>query len=120
MVWQDVNDYFKSKSKAASLRRGLEGLAGILSPIAKACKCLEATHSTVGDVYLFWLACTATAYDIITTQDADIPDNVKDEIRLAFNHRFDQMVNDVPCDVFLPGFILDPRMSLLRLKFHSR
>ncbi|KAG1743283.1 uncharacterized protein EDB91DRAFT_1081218 [Suillus paluster] len=38
----------------------------VLAPIAKAITCLESTHSTVSDVYLFWFAVTVTIHQIIT------------------------------------------------------
>jgi hypothetical protein len=81
----------------------------VLAPIAKVITCLESTHSTVSDVYHFWLAVTATIHQIITEDITGLPTEVTEEIRRAVNYQFDQMVNDAPSDVYLTGFLLDPR-----------
>ncbi|KAG1829908.1 hypothetical protein F4604DRAFT_1887509 [Suillus subluteus] len=80
----------------------------LLAPIAKAITCLESTHSTVLDIYLFWLAITATIHQIITEDITGLPTEVTEKIRQAVNYHFNQMVNDAPCDVYLTGFLLDP------------
>ncbi|KAG2055259.1 hypothetical protein BDR06DRAFT_1046462 [Suillus hirtellus] len=83
-------------------------LVCLLAPIAKAITCLESTHSTVSDVYLFWLAVTATIHQIITEDITGLSTEVTEKIQCAVNYRFNQMVNDAPCDVYLTGFLLDP------------
>lgn len=77
-------------------------------PVARAITCLESTHSTVSDVYLFWLAVTATIHQIIVDDITGLPTHVTEQIHQAVNRRFDQMVNEAPSDVYLTGFVLDP------------
>lgn len=102
----DVNHLFVPGLAASHFLYALQQITTVLSPIAKAITCLESTHSTVADVYLFWLAVTAEIHRLLS--QGALPTNIAEEIRLAVNFRFDQMVNDAPSDVFLTGFILDP------------
>ncbi|KAL5529774.1 hypothetical protein ACEPAG_5761 [Sanghuangporus baumii] len=81
VVVKDVNHLFMGGRQAMEFELGLQELTTALTPVAKAIKCLESTHSTVSD----------------------------ELIRLEVNHRFDQMVNNAPSDVYLTGFLLDPR-----------
>lgn len=107
---QEVNNYFiEGRFTTDKFEVELRQLLTVLAPIAKAITCLESTHSTVSDVYLFWLAVTATIHQIITEDITGLPTEVTEKIRRAVNYRFDQMVNDAPCDVYLTGFLLDPR-----------
>jgi hypothetical protein len=107
---QEVNNYFiEDRFATNQFEVELQQLLTVLAPIAKAITCLESTHSNVSDVYLFWLAVTATIHQIITEDITGLPIHVTEEIRQAVNYRFNQMVNDAPCDVYLTGFILDPR-----------
>jgi hypothetical protein len=90
----------------------LSQLLTILAPVAKAITCMESTHSNVSDVYVFWLAVTATIHQIIEDDITGLPFDVMEKIRKAVNFRFNQMINDAPDDVYLTGFMLDPREYL--------
>ena|ERR1700692_2705099 len=81
----------------------------VLTPIAKAITCMESTQSNVSDVYVFWLAVTATIHQIITDDVTGLPTDVMEEIRKAVNFCFKQMIHDAPDDVYHTGFMLDPR-----------
>jgi len=81
----------------------------VLAPIAKAITCMESTQSNASDVYVFWLAVTATIHQIITDDITGLPSVVMEDIRKAVNFRFNQMINDAPDDVYHTGFMLDPR-----------
>jgi hypothetical protein len=87
----------------------LSQLLTILAPVAKAITCMESTHSNVPDVYVFWLAVTATIHQIIIEDVTGLPFSVVEDIRRAVNFRFGQMLNDAPDDVSITDFILDPR-----------
>ena len=51
----------------------LDQLLLVIGPIAKSIKCLEASHSTVADVYMFWLAIMASLEDLIKNDKLDLP-----------------------------------------------
>jgi hypothetical protein len=112
---QEVNNCFiEDRFATDKFEVELRQLLTVLAPIAKAITCLESTHSTVSDVYLFWLAVTATIHQIITEDITGLPTEVTEEIQRAVNYRFDQMVNDAPSDVYFTGFLLDPcKFSIL-------
>ncbi len=81
----------------------------VLSPFAKAIKCLESTHSTASDVYLFWLAVAAQLEELFTSCDqAGLENSTVDSLRKVFNKRFNQMINLAPTDIYLTAFFLDP------------
>lgn len=100
---------------AGKFQYELTQLLTVIAPVAKAITCLESTLSTVADVYLFSLAVTASIHQVITDGTSGLPVDTMEEIRRLVNFRFDQMVNESPSDVYLTGFILDPRESILPL-----
>jgi len=65
-------------------------------------------QSNVSDVYIFWLAVTATIHQIIMDDVTGLPTDVMEEIRKAVNFRFKQMIHDTQDDVYHTGFMLDP------------
>jgi hypothetical protein len=108
--YQDVNSLFVPDSRAtATFELALDQLLAVLAPPAKSLTCLESSHSTVADVYLFWLAVMASLEEVITSPDNEIPSEVVEKLRRICNYRFDQMINDAPSDVYLTGFFLHPR-----------
>ncbi|KAL5476496.1 hypothetical protein ACEPAI_3353 [Sanghuangporus weigelae] len=103
----DVNNIFTGGRALSIFRCGLQELTMVLAPIAKSITCLESAHSTVADIYVFWLAVAAEIHRIL--DEEDLEEAIKDHIRRTVNFRFDQMINDAPSDVYITGFILDPR-----------
>jgi hypothetical protein len=89
----------------------LDQLLFVIGPIAKSIKCLEASHSTVADVYMFWLAIMASLEDLIKNDKLDLPLEVIKQIWRLWNWRFDKMINAAPSDIFVTGFFLVPRAS---------
>ncbi|OCB91120.1 hypothetical protein A7U60_g1637 [Sanghuangporus baumii] len=88
---------------------GLQRLVIVLSPMAKAITCLELSHSTVADVYLFWLAVTADVHYMLSQGGLTTSDSEK--ICHMVNCHFNQMVNEAPSNVYITGFVLDPRFQ---------
>ncbi|KAH9936731.1 ribonuclease H-like domain-containing protein [Epithele typhae] len=98
----------------------LSMLLSILGPIAKAIECLESAHSTLADVFMFWLAVMAS-YDTFladTSRSADLSDETKDEIRRILNYRWKQMIepplntskgdHTQGTSVYVAAFVLHP------------
>ncbi|OCB87760.1 hypothetical protein A7U60_g5083 [Sanghuangporus baumii] len=103
----EIAPYFVPGFTASAFSFGLQRLTMVLSPMAKSITCLESSHSTVADVYLFWLAVTADIHFMLSQDGLATSDSEK--IRRAVNRRFNQMVNEAPSDVYITGFVLDPR-----------
>jgi hypothetical protein len=89
----------------------LEQLLLIIRPVAKSIKCLESSHATASDVYVFWLAVMASLEDLILGDKLDLPMHLVERIRRLCNYRFDKMINEGPSDIFVTAFFLDPRAS---------
>ncbi|TFK78002.1 hypothetical protein K466DRAFT_507877, partial [Polyporus arcularius HHB13444] len=107
---KDVNDMYLNNRRAWQFMSELETLVRVLEPMGKSITCLESTHSTASDVYMFWLACMAGIYDLITAKEGPgsmLDESVKDEIRHAMNTRWVQMIEDAPHDVYFTTFLLD-------------
>jgi hypothetical protein len=92
----------------------LEELLAVMAPGAKATKCLESTHSTVSDVYVFWLAILAELEEVVTDPHSKIPLYVREDIRRIANFRWKQMIEEGPTDAYHAGFVLDPRTFSVR------
>ena len=50
-----------------------------------------------------------SVYDVIVSSDINLDEDIKEEIRQAMNTRWLQMIDNAPHDVYLTGFVLDPR-----------
>lgn len=91
----------------------LRKLLEVIGPFAKAIKCLESTHSTAADVYLFWLAIVAQLDHLFRENKVLLPDHVKEDVRAITNRRFNGMLNKTSSDIYLTAFFLDPRVYCL-------
>ncbi|KAF9492053.1 hypothetical protein BDN71DRAFT_1483977 [Pleurotus eryngii] len=79
----------------------------VTEPLAKSITCLESSHATAVDVYVFWLAIMASMNN--TLQSNDVAEN----IRHLCNYRFNQSIHDGPSDIFITSFFLDPCLCLI-------
>lgn len=107
----------KNRVKVHQFETSLIQLKALLEPLARAVKCLESSKSTPADVYLFWLAVTATYTDLFK-QDSDesgisLPDDVVRDVRSIVNGRYKQMIEDPSKQVYLATFFLHPCMLIL-------
>src|SRR5882724_5026414 len=76
---------------------------------------MESTQSNVSDVYVFWLAVTATIDQIIVEDVTGLPSDVTEGICKAVNFQLNQMVNDAPDDVYHMGFMMEPHKYTIEL-----
>ncbi|KDQ16586.1 hypothetical protein BOTBODRAFT_107033 [Botryobasidium botryosum FD-172 SS1] len=85
------------------------GLVSVLDPLAKAITCLESSHSTASDVYVFWIAIMATYQcDIFKDNSWGLPENVIEEIHRIINYRYNEMMTGPGKEVYITAFFLDP------------
>ncbi|EJF60691.1 hypothetical protein DICSQDRAFT_29585, partial [Dichomitus squalens LYAD-421 SS1] len=103
-----LRDLCVSKTIMIKFAAELKELVAVLGPVAKSITCLESTHSTVSDVYIFWLACMAGVYDVISNNDTGMTQSDKDAIREAAQARWLQMIEQAPSDVYFASFVFDP------------
>ncbi|KAF7310297.1 DUF659 domain-containing protein [Mycena indigotica] len=107
--------WMRSLPEILTFEMHLKQLISVLEPIARAIKCLESSHTTVGDVWKFYVAITAVLKTVFEENVVGIPVSVQQEIRGAVNARVEQMLG---CNsVYLTGFFLDPDLvqsSILR------
>ena len=78
---------FLPGAKGTRFAQNLEALVEVLEPMAKTITCLESTHSTVSDVYVFWLACMASVCDVISMDRYEMGAAVTEGIRHRMNAR---------------------------------
>ncbi|KAF8583998.1 hypothetical protein K439DRAFT_1293915, partial [Ramaria rubella] len=107
---QKVNHLFiEQSSSALRFEFSLNRLIMILLPFAKAILCFEAAHVTASDVYVFWLAITASIKDVIDDPENDIDEQTACEIRGIINYCFRELFQEPHGDVYVVAFYLDPR-----------
>jgi len=103
----------RKRDEVSNFENGLRQLVRILEPLARACKCLESSKATAGDVYHFWLAVLATYEQLIKdNNDVDglqLPDDVINEIRKIVNARWHELTTGPGKSVYISTFFLDPR-----------
>jgi hypothetical protein len=103
----------RKRDEVSSFENGLRQLVRILEPLARACKCLESSKATAGDVYHFWLAVLATYEQLMkNNNDVDglqLPDDVINEIRKIVNARWHELTTGPGKSVYVSTFFLDPR-----------
>ncbi|EJD47602.1 hypothetical protein AURDEDRAFT_123491 [Auricularia subglabra TFB-10046 SS5] len=85
-------------------------LVGVLTPLAKAQKCLESVHVHPGHVLLFWLAALATLQDLFdgNSETLELPEQVLSQIVAIINRRFAEMFDGPSNAVFKAALFLDP------------
>ncbi|KZW01720.1 hypothetical protein EXIGLDRAFT_760625 [Exidia glandulosa HHB12029] len=100
--------FLRHPTLAGTYELQLRQLVAVLTPLAKALKCLESSRSTLADVYLFWLAAMATTSDIFTDHNNELhlPEDVIADIRRIINRRFVALVDSNP--VYKAGLFLHP------------
>ncbi|KAF8589850.1 hypothetical protein K439DRAFT_1612419 [Ramaria rubella] len=101
--------FVEESSSALRFAFRLNRLIMILLPFAKAILCFEAAHLTASDVYVFWLAITASVKDVIDNPENDLDEPTASEIRTIINYRFRELFQDGQGDVYVAAFYLDPR-----------
>ncbi|EJD48847.1 hypothetical protein AURDEDRAFT_19206, partial [Auricularia subglabra TFB-10046 SS5] len=79
-----------------------------LEPLARACKCLEASQSNVSDIFVFWLSIMATYVETFRKNREGFPDEVIEQIRAIINSRYMQMMGGKHSLAYLAGFFLNP------------
>ena len=96
-----------------TFKNQLQQLVPILQPLAHACKCLESSKATAGDIYLFWLAVLATYEKLFTENDEinglQLPDNVMEEICKIINAQWAELTSGPGKSVYISTLFLDPR-----------
>ena len=84
----------------------------MIGPIAKSIKCLESAHTTVADVFIFYVAFMAEIDDLSKSNKLILLLSVMADIRHLCNKRFNQMINEAPSDIFITGFFLVPSKNV--------
>ncbi|KZV91751.1 hypothetical protein EXIGLDRAFT_647914 [Exidia glandulosa HHB12029] len=95
----------------------LRQLVAVLTPFAKAIKCLESSLIHPGHVYLFWLAAIATVHDVFTTSEDSLgfPPELIQHITGIVNDRFEAMCEGSDNTVYKAALFLDPVYILSKL-----
>ncbi len=106
----------RKRDDISSFENSLRQLVLILEPLAWACKCLESSKATVGNVYLFWLAVLAMYEQLFMgNNDVDglqLPEDIIDQIRRIVNACWRELTTGPGKSVYLLTFFLDPHSSL--------
>lgn len=112
--------WMKNRSKVHQFKTSIIQLKTLLEPLARAVKCLESSRSTLADVYLFWLAVTATYTNLFKKNSEEtginLPDEVVHDVRRIVNGRYKEMIEDPSKQVYLATFFLHPCKSSLPLQ----
>lgn len=94
----------------------LSQLVKVGTPALKALTCLESNEATAADVFIFWHAILAATKAIITSPDAEYPEEVQEQIIGILNSRHRQVFVDgnlsASADIYLSATYLDPRMAI--------
>lgn len=82
----------------------------IIAPIARSIKALEGRAANAADVYIFWLAITASLRELFL-HDEDIDKELAGKVTAIVNRRYKEFIDDSPTDIYFTAFFLDPRES---------
>lgn len=106
---EDTNECFvRDTPSTLAFECSLNELLSIGLPYAKTIVCLESTHSTVADVFLYWCGIGASLKRVLAQKGAAFPEQVKAEVRGIFNFRWSEMFEEGPTDAHLSAVYLDP------------
>jgi hypothetical protein len=108
--YQHSGDRFITGFASTVFEGELTRFCDVLSPAAKAIKCLESSQSTAADVFLFMLAIAASYKEFLSSGAQGLPIEDQEAIRCSINYRFRQQIDDNSYDIYFSAFMLDPRM----------
>ncbi|CEL56164.1 hypothetical protein RSOLAG1IB_11852 [Rhizoctonia solani AG-1 IB] len=93
----------------------LRQLCTILEPFARSIKCLESIHSTLANVYLFWIAIISRIHELfkynLTINGVGLPVSVMEDVTSIINGRHQEMFQKLSGPVYLAAFFLDVRFQ---------
>ena len=91
----------------------LDRYISILAPIGRAIKSLEATDTTAGDVYIFWLAIASTLRDLFARPESHtgITRELAQKVTGIVNRRYKEVIDESPTDVYFSSCFLNPSAS---------
>ncbi|KZV86751.1 hypothetical protein EXIGLDRAFT_698148 [Exidia glandulosa HHB12029] len=103
-------NFLRSLSKYNTYSLTLRQLLALLTPAAKALKCLESSLIHPGHVFLFWLGVIAALQDVIDKNDdsLEIPPDVIMQVTAIVNTRFDAMCEGPENALYKAALFLDP------------
>ncbi|TRM58371.1 ribonuclease H-like domain-containing protein [Schizophyllum amplum] len=115
---------FKNKTLASLFSKGgrasytklesaLQQYVDIVEAPVKAICALEASHATLSDVFVFFLAIAAHLNELFNNAQSGIDSGVADDVTEIFNDRYDEIF-DEDHDEYFVTFALDPRAFSLR------
>ncbi|KAG8687723.1 hypothetical protein FRC08_011831 [Ceratobasidium sp. 394] len=99
----------ETRVTAIEFKLALTELANVLEPLARALLCLESTHSTLSDVYFFWLSALAILNKHFSSNNSLLSSQDKSRLQATIYRRFNEAINEAPTDVYVTTFFLDPR-----------
>ncbi|TFY51406.1 hypothetical protein EVJ58_g10585 [Rhodofomes roseus] len=110
VVVEEVNYLFVRNTPATlTFETQLNQFIDVTLPFVKALTCLESTHSTIADVFIFWCAIGASLKKVLSNPASGIPTSVRGEIRAIFNTRWRELFEEgTTADVHLSAVYLDP------------
>ncbi|KAF9486652.1 hypothetical protein BDN71DRAFT_1563862, partial [Pleurotus eryngii] len=94
-------------ASTVTFEMNLQQFFSVTKPLAKSITCLESSHATMADVYVFWLAIMASM-NYTLQSDIGLPNDVAKNIGHLCNYHFNQSIHDGPSDIFITSFFLDP------------
>lgn len=106
---QGCEGYLMAKTNA-TVRYELElgELLAVIGPPACAIHCLESPCMNPADVFKYWVALGAWYERTLMSSDISFGSETTSAIASIFNHRYKQMIDEAPTDLYYVAFCLDP------------
>ncbi|KAG9118543.1 hypothetical protein FRC07_006894 [Ceratobasidium sp. 392] len=105
--------WIKDNIEFRQFEETLRQLHGLLQPFARAVVCLEASSSTLGDVYYLWIAAQAALNSIFIDSNhlggLMLPNKLILDVRTLVNGRYAQAIDEPELRCYLATFYLDHR-----------
>ncbi|KAI0755573.1 ribonuclease H-like domain-containing protein [Fomes fomentarius] len=103
----------KSGRASMQFEQDLDRYISILAPFGRAIKSLEATDTTAGDVYIFWLAIAATLHDLfaLAEEHTGITRELAQKVTSIVNRRYKEVIDESPTDVYFSSCYLNPKYA---------
>ena len=89
----------------------------IVGPLARSLWSLEASQANAADVFIFWLAIASNLKEIFSksSEATGISRTLARQVTAIINHRYKEMIDESPSDIYFTAFFLDPRLYILYL-----
>ena len=107
---KNLHQLFTTHTRYLRFQLQLVQYIAIVGPLARSLWSLEASQANAADVFIFWLAIASNLKEIFSksSEATGISRTLARQVTAIINHRYKEMIDESPSDIYFTAFFLDP------------